>query len=133
MTGAEIIGGILLILSLLGNWFQADRVNDLQKEADKWQEHAQQNYQEAKEAKEANDTNARTITVLENANDACASVLDETLAKIHRYKEAGRIDRATIDILRGQLAESNSRGNSDECRVPDWVEIQTEPAAIGGD
>lgn len=122
---------LVAALAVFG-WFQTERLNNAEAEADKWQAHAQTNYHEAQEAKAANDSNQRTITDLKIAGASCNSKLNEALEKIHRYQETGRIDRAAIDILRGQLAESNSRGDSDLCRVPDWVDIKNGLTAEGG-
>jgi hypothetical protein len=129
----ETIAGIVLALSLLGNWIQHNQVEEAKQEADKWQSHAQQNYQELQEAVKVNDTNSSTITALEESELACSATLDEALTIIHRYKETGLIDRATIDILRRQLDESNSGGGADSCRVPEWVVIEGLEAAIGPD
>lgn len=122
----ETIGGILLILSLLGNWYQSERIDHHKQKAEHFQEIAQQNYRDAKEAKEVNERLEKNIERLQATNNACDEKLNTALDRINTFGEVNRIKDDAIERLRIELERAAVPDVSDwlDCRLPDGVDVE---------
>ena len=121
---AEIIGGIILILSLFGNHHQADKIAEQRDEIAAQTEVigtlTETNEHNAAEAKAA----AETARSNENVVDNIGADLAVCAEKLSAYKATGAIfdarrqaDAVTIAALEADLRESGLSS----CRVPDGV------------
>ena len=99
----EMIVGIVLALSLLGNWWQSERIDHHKAKAETFQQAAQDNYHELKKAVTANDTLVDTIERLESANADCSAKHRATLDRINDFKESNRLKDSAIENLKLQL------------------------------
>ena len=119
---AEVVLGVILLLSLFGNYQQKAHNDALNTELDHWQEVAAGNQAQWQIAIEANETNASTIEHLSQALDQCETRNENTIRRVNDFREATAFKDAALADLRARL----DRVDFGDCRVPNWVSF--EPA-----
>lgn len=124
----EIIAGIVLVLSLFGNWHQASEIKEQRAEIARLEATNQKNVKAFEEAKANNDSLASVNTDLEKSSADCSAKLNIEAEResFYRYRES--LNQATIDNLERQLAKLGTNPDRvitwDQCRLPDGLDIE---------
>ena len=116
---AEVVLGVILLLSLFGNYQQKAHNDSLNTELDHWQEVAAGNHAQWQLAIEVNQTNAGTINLLEQALNKCEERNAATIKRVNDFREATAFKDAALADLRARLDNTDFGA----CRVPDWVDF----------
>lgn len=119
----EIVFGIVLALSLIGNLGQYNHGQNLKEERDQAVQIANANYEKLQEAESANLDFERVTATLEQTNSECSKELVYAERQQNIYRAANEFSKAAIGDLEEALARSAVERGAAECRVPGWVEI----------
>jgi ribosome maturation protein Sdo1 len=110
----EIIVGIILALSLLGNYTQHKQAKLVDQER---QEEVEAHRHQLAQVIEVNKINADTLNAVEQALNDCQVLYFDTVSRVNDFREASALKDAAITDLSVRLNNTNIT----ECRVPDWV------------
>ena len=117
----ELVISILLAISLMGNYFQHEKVTDLKQERTEAVEASESNLESYKIALEVNKDNETIITELNESLENCNSDLKSEIDKINNWKEADRLKAIAIENITERLDGIDFGAN---CRVPDFVDLE---------
>lgn len=123
----EFIFPVVLVLSLIGNFFQHEKIEDLTLEKEDAVLAAENNYDNYNTVVEVNKENEKAITKLNEKLTNCNSDLKEEIDKINNWKEADRLKAIAIESLSERLDDVEF-GSS--CRMPDWVDFEAGSNSI---
>jgi hypothetical protein len=114
---AEVVLGVILLLSLFGNYQQHKHAQATDQELTYWQDQAELNRQQWLNVIEVNKDNATVINNLEQAVVACEIRQADTINRINDFRQAAEFKDAALADLRTRLGAVDFG----TCRVPDWV------------
>lgn len=114
---------IILVLSLTGNFFQHEKIEDLKEERSELAESSEANYKAYLIAKKANEEYDSEISNLVNDIEKCNKTIKEQINKANSWIDSDRIKGIAIENLEARL-DSVDFGTS--CRVPDGVDFKSK-------
>lgn len=109
------------LLAVFG-WFQTERLNDAQAEADKWQQQTKENYEDYQELKKVNEENVVAVDNIKVDYDQCVIELVESRGKQIDYERLNEESAVRIEELEDLINNSDP----DSCvnnELPDWFEF----------
>jgi hypothetical protein len=115
----EIIVGIVLALSLFGNYQQHKALETERGARDYYQQVADTNRAEWLMVVEVNKNNVVVIERLKRALSECNTKLVETVDRTNDFRTASIFKDAAIRELEVRLSSADFA----QCRVPDWVDL----------
>jgi predicted GTPase len=123
----EIILSITIILSLLGNFFQHNKIQNVKEDNKIITIAAEKNYNAYIIAIKANEEYEYIITDMESASESCNKDLEFAINKFDRWQDSERLQESIIKDLEERLSHIDY---SDSCVVPAWVDFEAGEASI---
>lgn len=117
----ETIFGIMLAISLIGNYVQHETNKELKDDLYESQMIAKANEESWLTAIEVNQNNAATIYDIRQALAACEERNTTIVERVNQFNQATALKDAAINDLRARL----DRVDFGSCRVPDWVSFES--------
>lgn len=123
----DFVVPVLLVLSLIGNFFQHEKIDELKSEKEEAVIAANKNYDNYNLVVGINEENKDVIDELNERLKSCNSDLKAEVDKINGWKEADRLKRIAIKDLSKRLDDVDFGAS---CRMPDWVDFETGSNSI---